>query len=77
MQQNVEARELSKEHPRIAEDSIQWFEELKMKISKSLDLTAGMLINEECQILLGKVKYCGKPFVRYCLVANEKLEYEL
>ena len=33
-------------------------------------------MNEESQMLFGEIQYCGKLYVKYCLVVNENLEYE-
>ena len=68
--------ELSREQARRAQNSVLPFDKLKTKITR-IDLPADVLIKEERQILFGKIQYCGKPCVKYCLLVNENPEYEL
>ena len=72
----MEAIELSREQARRAHNSILSFDELKIKLV-GIDLPADVLMNDESKILLGEIQYCGKPSVKYCLLVNENLEYEL
>ena len=72
----MEAIELSREQARRAHNSILSFDELKIKLV-GIDLPADVLMNDESKILLGEIQYCGKPSVKYCLVVNDNLEYEL
>ena len=77
-----EARQLNdqavverREHDRLAE--VLLLSELKDKIAGIHDLPLNSIIDEKNQILFAANKYFDKPEVKFCLVVNVSLNYEL
>ena len=76
---NDQAVEERREHDRLAEDSFLSLSlsELKDKITGIHDLPTNTIIDGKNQILFAAIKYFDKPEVKFCLVVNENLNYEL